>query len=93
MGKTVRQPVARIGALAVDVVLAQARGEARSMRQVIEPELIVRESSGAAVNMRTRELLTDLTDANPLRPPQSLAEHGRKERARLATLPTPELNR
>ncbi|MFN2604322.1 MAG: GntR family transcriptional regulator [Gemmatimonadaceae bacterium] len=46
---TVRQPVDRIGALAVDHILARLRGERPQIRQLLPPELIVRKSSGAAM--------------------------------------------
>jgi DNA-binding LacI/PurR family transcriptional regulator len=44
---TVRQPVDRIGAMAVDTILARLRGERTPVRQLLPPELIVRKSSGA----------------------------------------------
>lgn len=44
---TVRQPVDRIGTLAVDTLLARLRGEHPTTRQILEPTLIVRRSSGA----------------------------------------------
>jgi len=44
---TVRQPVDRIGALAVDYLLARLRGEQPMIRQILPPELVVRRSSGA----------------------------------------------
>ena len=44
---TVRQPVDRIGSMAVDYILARMRGENPPVRQVLGPELIVRRSSGA----------------------------------------------
>jgi LacI family transcriptional regulator len=44
---TVRQPVDRIGALAVDHILARLRGGYPQVRQLLPPELIVRRSSGA----------------------------------------------
>ena len=43
---TVRQPVDRIGALAVDTLLARLRGEQTETRKILQPELIVRRSSG-----------------------------------------------
>jgi DNA-binding LacI/PurR family transcriptional regulator len=46
---TVRQPVDRIGALAVDYILARLRGEQPATRQLLPPELIVRRSSGASM--------------------------------------------
>ena len=47
---TVRQPVERIGAMAVDTILARLRGESPATRQILSPELIVRRSSGAATS-------------------------------------------
>jgi DNA-binding LacI/PurR family transcriptional regulator len=47
---TVRQPVERIGAMAVDTILARLRGESPATRQILPPELIVRRSSGAATS-------------------------------------------
>jgi LacI family transcriptional regulator len=47
---TVRQPTDRIGALAVDTVLARLRGEHPPVRQLLMPELVVRRSCGAAVD-------------------------------------------
>ena len=44
---TTRQPVERIGARALDTVLAKLRGESPPVRQVLEPELIIRQSCGA----------------------------------------------
>ena len=46
---TVRQPVERIGAMAVDNILARLRGDQTPVRQLLPPELIVRKSSGAAM--------------------------------------------
>ena len=42
---TVRQPVDRIGELAVDTVIARLQGELPPVRQLLEPKLIVRRSS------------------------------------------------
>jgi len=47
---TIRQPAARIGALAVDSVLARLRGEHTPVRQLLTPELVVRRSCGAAID-------------------------------------------
>lgn len=47
---TVRQPVDRIGSMAVDYILARLRGENPQVRQLLAPELIVRRSSGALVS-------------------------------------------
>jgi DNA-binding LacI/PurR family transcriptional regulator len=44
---TVRQPVDRIGQLAVDTLLARLRGEHPPTRQILPPSLVVRRSSGA----------------------------------------------
>jgi DNA-binding LacI/PurR family transcriptional regulator len=46
---TVRQPVDRIGAMAVDNILARLRGDQTPVRQLLAPELIVRKSSGAVM--------------------------------------------
>jgi DNA-binding LacI/PurR family transcriptional regulator/DNA-binding transcriptional regulator YhcF (GntR family) len=43
---TIRQPVAEIGACAVDAVLARLRGEHPPTRQLFVPELVVRASCG-----------------------------------------------
>jgi LacI family transcriptional regulator len=43
---TVKQPVDRIGELAVDTLLARLQGEKPPIRQLLEPTLIVRRSSG-----------------------------------------------
>ena len=45
---TVRMPSDRIGALAVDTLLARLRGERPPVRQLLDPELVVRRSCGAA---------------------------------------------
>ena len=79
---TVRQRVELIGALAVDAVMTQVRGERAPLPLLIEPELIVRTSSGAKPSMRTPELTTELWARSPERVPHSLAEHDRRERAR-----------
>jgi DNA-binding LacI/PurR family transcriptional regulator len=47
---TVRQPTDRIGALAVETLLARLRGEKPATRQLLAPELIVRASCGAMPN-------------------------------------------
>lgn len=44
---TVRQPVQQIGTLAVDTILARVRGERPQIRMILEPELVVRVSSGS----------------------------------------------
>ncbi len=43
---TIHQPTDRIGALAVDYLAARLRGEQRPVRQLLEPGLVVRRSSG-----------------------------------------------
>ncbi|MEO7455943.1 MAG: GntR family transcriptional regulator [Gemmatimonadaceae bacterium] len=48
---TVRQPVDAIGARALDFLLARLRGEKPELRQLIAPELVVRESTPAAVGV------------------------------------------
>jgi LacI family transcriptional regulator len=45
---TIRQPTDRIGALAVDTILARLGGERPPVRQLLAPELVVRQSCGAA---------------------------------------------
>jgi DNA-binding LacI/PurR family transcriptional regulator len=80
---TVRQPTDRIGALAVDAVLAQLRGERTPIRRLIAPELIIRQSCGATAAMRTPEVAPLQPSRERVRRPRSLAEHGRIERARL----------
>lgn len=45
---TVRQPVDRIGALAVDTLLARLRHERTVTRKILAPELVVRQSCGSA---------------------------------------------
>jgi DNA-binding LacI/PurR family transcriptional regulator len=50
---TIRQPTDRIGALAVESLLARLRGERPQTRQLLAPELIVRRSSGAPVEAST----------------------------------------
>lgn len=49
---TVRQPAARIGELAVEMLLQRFRGEATSRRQLLAPELVVRRSCGAPAGRR-----------------------------------------
>lgn len=49
---TVRQPTDRIGAAAVDFVLARLAGERPPLRRLFEPHLVVRESSGAPASSR-----------------------------------------
>ena len=46
---TVKQPVDRIGELAVDTLLARLQGEHPPVRRLLEPTLVVRRSSGASV--------------------------------------------
>ena len=45
---TIRQPTSGIGSMAVDYLLSRLHGETPPVRQLLEPELIVRRSSGAA---------------------------------------------
>ena len=45
---TIRQPTDRIGALAVETLLARLRGEHPTVRQLLAPEIVVRRSCGAA---------------------------------------------
>ncbi|HYN82857.1 MAG TPA: GntR family transcriptional regulator [Gemmatimonadaceae bacterium] len=68
---TVRQPVDRIGALAVDYVLARLRGEQPPNRQILPPQLIVRRSSGAAAEEST-EAVADNSTADELTGPQAI---------------------
>ena len=44
---SIRQPAQRIGELAVEMLLKRLRGESIPMRQFLQPELVVRKSSGA----------------------------------------------
>ncbi|MCU0650042.1 MAG: GntR family transcriptional regulator [Gemmatimonadaceae bacterium] len=84
---TVRQPVERIGAHAVDAVLSQIGGTPWTFPDLLTPELVIRASSGAPARMRTRELHLE-SAADTSRPMRSLAEHGAAGRAD-ASLPTP----
>jgi DNA-binding LacI/PurR family transcriptional regulator len=43
---TIRQPTDRIGAIAVETVLARIRGEPTPTRRLLPPELVIRQSSG-----------------------------------------------
>jgi LacI family transcriptional regulator len=54
---TVRQPVDRIGALAVDTLLARLRGEQTETRKILQPELIVRRSSGRSPESANQQAL------------------------------------
>ncbi len=54
---TVRQPVDRIGALAVDTLLARLRGEQTDARKILQPELIVRRSSGRSPESADQQAL------------------------------------
>jgi LacI family transcriptional regulator len=67
---TVRQPTDRLGALAVDTLLARLHGERPATRQLLAPELIIRRSCGAA---------GDVPDEVPAARPRSL--RSLKERA------------
>ena len=75
---TVRQPTDRIGARAVDTVLARLRGERPETRQFLAPELIVRRSCGAPSAART----ADPRAAPRHRRPRSLADRARRPRGR-----------
>jgi LacI family transcriptional regulator len=55
---TVKQPVDRIGELAVDTLLARLGGEHRPTRQLLEPTLIVRQSSGISDLTTSAEVLS-----------------------------------
>ena len=54
---TVRQPVDRIGTLAVDTVLARLRGEQTEPRKILQPDLVVRRSSGGSLEPAHQEAL------------------------------------
>jgi DNA-binding LacI/PurR family transcriptional regulator len=69
---TIRQPTDRIGAMAVDTLLARLRGEQPPVRQLLAPELVIRRSCGAAGDEPERE------------PPRSRKLHSLKDRAALA---------
>lgn len=79
---TIRQPVEQIGQLAVDAVLAQIGGTPWSFPNLIDPTLVVRRSCGAPTALRTRETARPAAAPRARRPPQSLADHGRRERER-----------
>jgi hypothetical protein len=49
---TVRQPTRRIGALAVETLVAQLNGASTPVRQIFDPELIIRDSCGTAGRSR-----------------------------------------
>src|SRR6266508_835912 len=68
---TVRQPVDRIGALAVDYLLARLRGEQPPIRQILPPQLIVRRSSGAPPEEST-EAVADNSTADDLASPPAI---------------------
>lgn len=87
---TVRQPIELISAHAVDAVVRQAQGGARVARQLLKPELVIRESTGAAPGARSPETHSVSPAPHYRRPPKSLAEHGREERRRLAQSVTAE---
>jgi DNA-binding LacI/PurR family transcriptional regulator len=82
---TIRSPVDQIGAHAVQAVLAQIQGAPWSFPDLLTPTLIVRESCGAPPRLRTREVTPDGA-GNTARPFETLAEHGQRELARLASL-------
>lgn len=54
---TVRQPVDRIGSLAVDTLLARLRGEQTETRKILQPELIVRRSSVSVPELANQQAL------------------------------------
>ena len=70
---TVRQPTERIGALAVDALVARVRGERPPVRQLLDPELIVRRSCGAPPP--AAEPSPGVSPRPRARSPLSLAEH------------------
>ena len=51
---TIRQPVDVIGARSVDNILARLRGERPAVRQLLEPELIIRSSTGSSVTVEAK---------------------------------------
>ena len=68
---TVRQPTDRIGALAVDALVARVRGERPPVRQLLDPELVVRRSCGAPAAVPSPGVAPRPRARSPL----SLAEH------------------
>jgi DNA-binding LacI/PurR family transcriptional regulator len=67
---TIKQPTEKIGAMAVDYILARLRGEILQARHLLVPEIIVRRSCGAAGD-------------EPERRPRSRALHSLKDRTTL----------
>lgn len=65
---TVRQPTDRIGAGAVDTLVARLRGEHPKTRQLFAPELVVRESCGATLDGGAR---VAVARESPLREPSA----------------------
>jgi len=51
---TIRQPVGVIGARSVDNILARLRGERPTVRQLLEPELIIRASTPSLVEVAAK---------------------------------------
>ena len=51
---TIRQPVGVIGARSVDNILARLRGERPAVRQLLEPELIIRASTPSLVELAAK---------------------------------------
>jgi LacI family transcriptional regulator len=51
---TLRQPCDAIGARAVDSILARIRGERPPVRQLLQPELIIRSSTGVPIPATTK---------------------------------------
>jgi LacI family transcriptional regulator len=67
---TIKQPTEKIGAMAVDTILARLRGDHPPIRQLLVPEIVVRRSCGAAGD-------------EPERGPRSRALHSLKDRTSL----------
>ena len=71
---TIRQPADRIGTMAVETLLARLAGERPPVRQLLEPELVVRRSCGAVGD-----------DPELERGPRSRVLHSLQERTALLT--------
>jgi len=54
---TIRQPTTHIGSMAVDYLMALLHGGTPPVRQLLEPELVVRRSSGADSAIAARETI------------------------------------
>lgn len=63
---TVRQPTDRIGQAAVDTLVARLHGERPKTRQLFLPELVVRESCGAASGTGSRVTAARASPASPV---------------------------